>query len=164
VLSDGPIALLAIVVVGRLPPPAQQVLRASGGLLLLYLALRAFREWREPDTSGNVSAPRTVFEAVLVNVLNPNPYLAWALILGPAVVGAWHANPVYAFGLVGSFYTTMLLTLATFVCLIGTARFLDTRRRYALVGVSAILLAFLGVLLLATAMQDVWIDLAGGES
>ena len=153
-LSDGPIAVLAIVVVGRLPPAAQQVLRAGGGVLLLYLAMRAFREWREPATSSRDSAPQTVFQAVLVNLLNPNPYLAWALILGPAVVAAWSHDPGHAFALVASFYVTMLLALAAFVLLIGAARFLNPRRQRALVGASAVLLAALGMLLLATAMRE----------
>lgn len=161
-LSDGPIALLAIGVVGRLPPAAQHLLRAGGGVLLLYLAVRAFREWREPAASPPVSAPRTVVEAVLVNVLNPNPYLAWALILGPAVVAAWRHDPAHAFGLVASFYLTMILTLGAFVFLMGAVGFLTPRRRRALVGASAALLAVLGVLLLAAAVREGWRDLATG--
>lgn len=45
-LSDGPIALVALLVVGRLSPGTQAVLRTAGGVLLLYLAQRAFRHWR----------------------------------------------------------------------------------------------------------------------
>jgi threonine/homoserine/homoserine lactone efflux protein len=159
-LSDGPIAFLAIAVVGRLPPMAQQVLRAGGGVLLLYLAMRAFREWREPATRSSVSAPRTAFEAVLVNLLNPNPYLAWALVLGPAAVAAWRHGPAHAFGLVASFYVTMILTLAAFVFLVGAVRWLTPTRRHALVGASAALLGILGVLLLVAAARESWGGLA----
>ena len=160
-VSDGPIALLAIAVVGRIPPTAQHVLRAGGGLLLLYLAAGAFREWRQPSSAPQVTAPRTVFEAVLVNLLNPNPYLAWALVLGPAVVAAWRQHPGYAFGFVASFYVTMLLTLAGFVFLVGTAGFLSPNRRRALVGVSALLLAGLGVTLLTLTVRE-WGGLTRG--
>jgi threonine/homoserine/homoserine lactone efflux protein len=155
-LSDGPIALVAIVVVGRLPLAAQQGLRAAGGVLLLYLAWRAFREWRAPASLPQVSTPRTLVEAVLVNLLNPNPYLAWALILGPAVVAAWRHDPGHAFALVASFYVTMVLTLGLFVFLVGGVRLLGPRRQQALVGVSAALLALLGVLLLAASIGESW--------
>jgi threonine/homoserine/homoserine lactone efflux protein len=159
-ISDGPIALLAILVVGQIPAAAQHVLRASGGLLLLYLAARAFREWRQPRSLPQASAPRTVFEAVLVNLLNPNPYLAWGLILGPAVLAAWRRHAAYAVGFVASFYVTMLATLAVFVFLVGTARFLNPSRQRALVGVSAFLLAGLGVTLLAVGVRESWSSLA----
>jgi threonine/homoserine/homoserine lactone efflux protein len=161
-LSDGPIAILAILIVGRLPPAAQTVLRAAGGVLLLYLALRAFRDWREPATQHRDSAPRTVLQAVLVNLLNPNPYLAWALILGPAVVAAWRHGPANAVGLVLAFYATMVATLAALVVLMGTARFLSPGRRRALVGASAVLLAALGILLLAAAVRDAVGSMASG--
>lgn len=153
-LSDGPIALLALLAVGRVPPTAQHVLRASGGLLLLYLAARAFRQWREPTSSPPASAPRTLFEAVLVNLLNPNPYLGWALVLGPAVLAAWRRNPGWALGFVLSFYATMLVTLAGFVFLLGTTRFLEPGRRRALVGASALLLAALGFVLLVAGLRE----------
>src|SRR5512147_2464274 len=51
-LSDGPIALLAVFVLGRLPRTLAHALGAAGGLLLLYLAWSAFREWRREAVPG----------------------------------------------------------------------------------------------------------------
>ncbi len=156
-LSDGPIAVLAILVLGRCPPGARHVLRASGGLLLLYLAAGAFRQWRQPESpSSRVSAPRTLLEAVVINLLNPNPYLGWALVLGPAVVAAWGHHPAYAVAFVVAFYTTMFVTLSGLVFLAGTARFLGPGRQRALVGASALLLAGLGVILLVVGVRESW--------
>ncbi len=148
-VSDGPIAVLAVLVLGRVPAGAQSALRAAGGVLLLYLATKALGQWRHPAApSSQTSAPRTVLEAAMINVLNPNPYLAWALVLGPAVVAAWRQQPVYAIGLVGAFYATLVGMNGAFVFLVGTARFLNPRRQRALVGISAFVLAALGVALL----------------
>jgi threonine/homoserine/homoserine lactone efflux protein len=156
-LSDGPIATLAILVLGRLPATAQHALRASGGVLLLYLAASAYRQWRRPGVPvSRVDAPRTLLEAAGINLLNPNPYLAWALVLGPAVVAAWSRRPADAIAFVVAFYTTMLLTLTAFVCLAGTARFLTPSTQRALVGVSCLLLAALGLMLLATGARGVF--------
>jgi hypothetical protein len=53
-----------------------------------------------------------------------------------------------------SFYVTMVGTLAALVFMAGAARFLSPKRQRALVGASAILLAALGVLLLAVAIRE----------
>ena len=153
-LSDPPIALLVLLVLGQLPAIVQHLLRASGGGLLLYFAWAAFREWRHPSaTDSHRSAPQTLLEAVLVNVLNPNPYLGWALVLGPAVLAAWHEQPSNALALVGAFYGTMVAMLALFILLVGTVRFLGPRGQRALVAASACALAGLGTYLLVTGVR-----------
>jgi len=163
VLSDGPIALLAILLLSRCPPGALHVLRAAGGLLLVYLAGGALRQWRRPPAPSSLpSAPRTLLQATLVNLLNPNPYLAWGLVLGPAVAAAWSRSPSHALGLVVAFYVTMVSTMAGFVILAGTARFLDRSRQRALAGVSAVLLGCLGIALLIVGAGDAIRWLRGG--
>jgi threonine/homoserine/homoserine lactone efflux protein len=148
-LSDGPIALLALLVLGQLPLVAQRGLRIAGGLLLFYLAWRAFQQWRRPpslDLQSAGAGPRTLFQAALVNLLNPNPYLGWTLILGPAAVSAWRQSPANAVVLIGAFYGTIVLSLTAFIVLVGTARFLGPRLQRALVLISAVILGALGVL------------------
>jgi threonine/homoserine/homoserine lactone efflux protein len=153
-LSDGPIALLVLLVLGRLTPAFQQGLRACGGLLLLYLAGVALVQWRNPvEAAAGGSAPRTLFEAVLVNALNPNAYLGWALVLGPTMLAAWRERPSFAVALVVGFYAVLVATLGGFIVLAGAARWLGPRGRRTLVGVSALLLAGLGVYLLASGLR-----------
>jgi threonine/homoserine/homoserine lactone efflux protein len=146
-LSDGPIALLALVVLGRVSAGAQQVLRGAGGFLLLYLAWSALRHWRRPAGPGKAGGdtPRTLLQATLVNLLNPNPYLGWALVLGPAAMAAWHRAPSTAVALVVSFYATLVVMLAVTIVLFGTARALGPRGQRALLAVSGIALAALGI-------------------
>jgi threonine/homoserine/homoserine lactone efflux protein len=153
-LSDVPIALLVLLVLGQLPATFQNLLRASGGALLLYFAWVAFRQLRRPSAPGSRrSAPRTLLDAVLVNVLNPNPYLGWAFVLGPAAIAAWHVRPSNALALVGAFYGTMVTLLALFILLVGTVHFLGSRVQRALVAASAVALAGLGAYLLATGIR-----------
>ncbi len=147
-LSDGPIALLVLLVLNRVPETMGRVLQAAGGVLLLYLAWASYRQWRQrtttdPDSDGSV--PRTLVQAATVNILNPNPYLGWSLVLGPAVLNAWHHNPANAVALIIAFYATMVTILACTILLFGTTRFLGPRGRRVLVLVSAVTLAALGV-------------------
>ena len=153
-LSDVPIALLALLVLGRLPATIHHLLRASGGFLLLYLAWIAVGQWRHPEASASLtSAPRTLLEAALVNLLNPNPYLAWMLVLGPSVLAAWHERPRNAIALVTGFYGTMVTVLGLLVFLLGMSRFLGSRTQRVLLGASALALAGLGIYLLAAGLR-----------
>jgi threonine/homoserine/homoserine lactone efflux protein len=154
-LSDGPIALVSVLLLSRLPPSFQAVLRAAGGVLLLYFAASSFREWHRPDgPASHGSTPRTLVQAALVNLLNPNPYLAWSLVLGPAVVSAWREGAIHALAFVGALYGTMCATMAGFVLVVGTSGFLGPRARRALVLVAAALLAGLGLYLLLGAVSS----------
>lgn len=152
-VSDGPIALLGLLFVAQLPPLASSVLQAAGGLLLVYLGFRAYRQWRDPEPLVQAdTTPRTILQAALVNLLNPNPYLAWALVLGPAVKAAMAEQTAYAVALLLAFYVTLILTLAGFILAAGTARYLDSRAQQVLQGISALLLAGLGVYLTVSAV------------
>jgi len=157
VLSDGPIALVTLLVLGRMPLTGQQLLRAAGGILLLYLAWSCVRQLRVPAASSEAridSAPRTLIQATAVNLLNPNPYLAWALVLGPAVVTAWRIDQVYAAAIVASFYGTIVAGLAIFIVVAGgSARLLSPRVRQTLVAISAAILAMLGVVQIVVSVR-----------
>jgi threonine/homoserine/homoserine lactone efflux protein len=159
-LSDGPIALLVLLVLGQISVGAQQLLRAAGGVLLLYLAWSAYRQWRRPPQASDDSSgtPRTVLQAVLVNLLNPNPYLGWALVLGPNAVAAWHRSPADAIALIAAFYIVLVAGLAVFIIAAGSARFLGPAGQRLLLLLSAFALAALGVYQLIVSL---W--LASGE-
>lgn len=153
-LSDGPIAVIVLLALGQLSAAVQQLLRAAGGVLLLYFAWVTFRQWRGPiEQRSQDSAPRTLFQATMVNVLNPNPYLGWALILGPSVLTAWRQHPANAVALIVAFYGTMVAMLALFIVLVGTARFLGPRGQRGLLVASAIILALLGASLLISGLR-----------
>jgi threonine/homoserine/homoserine lactone efflux protein len=147
-LSDGPIVLLVLLVLNRVPETMSYVLRIAGGLLLLYLAWVSYQQWRAPVTIGaeqNGSTPRTLIQAAAVNFFNPNPYLAWSLVLGPALLNAWRQSVAHAAVFLLAFYVTMVAVLASTIVLFGATNFLGPRGRRALILISAITLAAIGV-------------------
>lgn len=148
-LADIPIALLVLLVLGQIPPTAQHALRLAGGLLMLTLAWRSLRSWRRPEALALPPSPgRNLRDAMLVNILNPNPWLGWALVLGPLALDAWRERPAAGFALVAAFYGAMITTLLAFIALVGTVSFLGSRAQRGLVGASAVVLAAIGVVLL----------------
>jgi len=147
-VSDGPIALLVLLVLKRLPEGMSWFLQAAGGLLLLYLAVSAFRQWRKQYggvSDSGIPAARTLLQAAAVNILNPNPYLGWSLVLGPKALSAWGLNPGYAAALIVAFYATMTATLALTIVFFGATRFLGHRGRRTLLFLSSVTLAALGL-------------------
>lgn len=148
VISDGPIAVLVLTVLHQFARGFEGVLRGVGGVALLYFAAKTFLEWRRAglaNTPESTSAPRTLRQAVVVNALNPGPYLGWSLILGPLALEAWARSPANAIALVASFYLVMTLGLALFIILLGTTSFLGPRGRRGLLLASSLALAGLGV-------------------
>ncbi len=147
-ISDGPIAILVLLLLGRVPEAMTRVLQAAGGLFLLYLAWAGFRQWRQWIATGpetGESTPHTLAQAVVVNLLNPNVYISWSLVLGPAFMNAWHTGAVHAAALIIAFYATMVAALACTVLLFGTTHLLGPAGRRSLILVSVIALAALGV-------------------
>jgi threonine/homoserine/homoserine lactone efflux protein len=132
------------------PPLFLQVVQILGGLVLLYLAYGSFNAARHYQEAVASPAPvrATFARAVLVNLFNPNPYVAWTLILGPLLLGAWREAAARGVALVAGFYLTMVLGTAAIVMLLAAARSLGTRVARALVGVSAVALAVFGLYLL----------------
>jgi threonine/homoserine/homoserine lactone efflux protein len=155
-LSDGPIALLALLVLSRIPARALQGLRLAGGAFLLYLAYGAYRSWRDArktEVRDAGSPARNLLQAATVNLLNPNPYLGWSLVMGPLLLKGWREAPVSGIALVVSFYVTIVLAQAGIVLLTAGARNLGPKVSRALVGASAIALAAFG-------MYQLWVGAA----
>lgn len=152
-ISDGPIALIAILLLKNLPSSYQVYLQLAGGILLCYYAWEAFNGLREEKTSereGSVSSPKTILQAALVNLLNPNPYLGWSLIMGPTLLKAWGESPGYALTLLVAFYLTMISINILLIILMGTSEFLDQRGKNIMVVISGIILAGLGIYFLVS--------------
>ncbi len=143
-LSDGPIILLVLLILLHVPGWLVSALQLAGGVFLLYLAFGAWKTWRTFDAKGTPliqSGQQTLFRAALINLLNPNPYIAWSLVMGPLLLKSWREAPVNGIGLLGSFYLTMVLGMGGTILLFAGAGNLGSRVRRSLIGISAAALA-----------------------
>jgi threonine/homoserine/homoserine lactone efflux protein len=152
IISDGPIALLVLLLLKNLPLRFTHYLQLAGGLLLLYLAFKTYLSWEVADEieTSNKSKPKTVLQATAINLLNPNPYISWSLILGPQVIKAYHQSVSNVTALLISFYGTMVSCIALIILIFGTTSFLGEKGRKILVLLSAVALALLGLYQLFT--------------
>ena len=148
VLSDLPIVAVVLLLLRTMPYGFIAFLRIIGGVFLIYLAYRAFRSWQKfenDQASEDNSGQQTLFGAVVVNLLNPNPYLGWSLVLGPLVIEGWKVNPMNGISLIVSFYLTMTVTLAGIIGLFGVAGRLGPNVRRSLIGISSVVLFLFGI-------------------
>ena len=148
VFSDIPILALVLFLLSNLPDDFISILRIGGGLFLFYLGFRAFKSWREFDADQVVSTEsgaQTLFNAVVVNLLNPAPYLGWSLIMGPHFLEGWKLAPINGIALITGFYLTMTLTLAGMIIIFGVARKMGPNVNRILIGLSSIVLFAFGI-------------------
>ncbi len=158
-LSDGPIIILVLLVLSRMPEWLVKVLQCVGGIFLLYLAIIAFITWRNFDLKKAVqdqSNRRTVLKATLVNLLNPAPYISWSLVMGPLLLKSWREAPANGIGLLVGFYTTMIIATLGIMLLFATARNLGPRVSRILVGISSFALMGFGLYELWLGISTFW--------
>ena len=101
--------------------------------------------YRSPSAPAPASPTHTLARAAVLNLLNPNPYIAWSLVLGPLCLEAWRLAPSNAIALVAVFYAMMVAVSASIVLVFAMTRSLGARVSRACVAISAAALAAFGL-------------------
>ena len=86
-----------------------------------------------------------VWKGVIVNLLNPAPYLGWSLVMGPILLGAWRSSPLNGIILLLTFYSTLIICTAIIIILFAYAKSIGPKISKMMVGISAIALAGFGI-------------------
>jgi threonine/homoserine/homoserine lactone efflux protein len=152
ILSDGPIIMLVLFILTNIPQEMIRFLQIGGGLLLLYLAYSSFKSFLHFDKIKklkNNKTDNTLLKAVLVNAINPAPYLGWSLIMGPLFIKGYNEVTDYGFALIAGFYTTMVICQIGIIMLFGLARNLGPKVTRVTLGIASAGLA-------AFAMYMLW--------
>lgn len=147
IFSDGPIILLVLFILSNLPKIFLNILQIAGGFFLLYLAYNSYKSWLNfiDEEDKTTTKNQTLLKAITVNLLNPNPYLGWSLVMGPLLLKGWNQNPVYGIVLLISFYVTISAGLAITILLASAARKMGSKTNRVLIGISAIALTLFGI-------------------
>jgi threonine/homoserine/homoserine lactone efflux protein len=145
-ISDGPILILVFFLLTTLPEIFIIILRIIGGFFLIYLSYRTFKTWRNFNQISNESGnDKSLFNAVIVNLLNPNPYLAWSLVMGPILLEGWKINHFLGIFFIIGFYSTIVTFIAATIFVFTFARDLGQKFNKYLIGLSTIILFGFGI-------------------
>lgn len=114
-LTDLPIVLLALTVVSQLPNTALRVLSLAGAAVLVFHGSSTIRDARRTRFSelsavaaGSMSSTRTLRQGIMVNFLNPNPWMFWISIGAPLTRSAWLDAPHYVVAFLVPFYVLLV--------------------------------------------------------
>ena len=152
VITDLPIVLLSILVLVKLAAFKQILgwVSLAGGGLVFYLGYqsirtKAFEIGPEP---GVISSP--LKKGVLMNLLNPNPYLFWLSVGAPTTVKALSFGYPAVIAFIGSFYLFLVGSKIVLAIATGQSKKFLSWRLYMFT------IRVLGVLLMALALFIVW--------
>lgn len=113
-LGDVVVVSLCFLVLVRLPEGVLPLLGIGGGLYILFLAWETFRTVAPfpPAKESSLGDPRRSFSrGLIVNLLNPHPYIFWLTVAGPLVARSYHQS---AFGSIIAF------VCGFYGCLVGS--------------------------------------------
>ena len=159
-VTDGPIAVLAILFLSHLPPAWMQWLRIAGGVFIIYLSWNAFRAWKDYSFSTDnqeMSGTNSLLKAAVVNVLNPGPYLGWSLVMGPLLLKGWSESSLTGIALIAGFYGIMVTCLAGIILLFHFARQFGSKVNRAMIGLSSLALAIFGLYQLYVGLNNIFL-------
>ena len=149
-ITDIPIIIVALLLLNQIPTNFLHMLRILGGLFILYIAWRIIRLWRKggPMFEASEQASQQSFrQALVINALNPNPYLLWGVVAGPIVLsGMQERSPAVGISFIIGFYVTFVLGLAALVWIFSTVGKLSPTLNRILSGVAVVALVILGLL------------------
>ena len=120
-LTDLPIILIAVIILKGLSH--LQVLLGAiaclGGLYVLYLAYDSFNTKPTDLKTANIR-PNSLRKGLVVNFMNPQPYLFW-ITVGAPLVWQYHADhPLAPWMFMGTFY--MLLVGSKMILALGVGK------------------------------------------
>lgn len=105
VLTDAPIILISFFILNELSTlkPVLGLIASAGGLYVLYLSYETIKA-APVRVETSAAQPRSLRKGVLVNALNPHPYLFWATVGVPFILKAHQNNPISPWLFLFSFY------------------------------------------------------------
>ena len=129
-ITDGPIIILVLLILARIPPILLTTLQLVGGIFVLYLgweALRVFRSDIQLIPADQTSSHDSLRGAIVMNLLNPNPYIFWSTVLAPILLDAWRQSPILGIMFILGFYVTMIAVSVGFILMTAFASHLGPR-------------------------------------
>jgi threonine/homoserine/homoserine lactone efflux protein len=145
-VSDLPVIIVVIFILTNIPHEVLGILQCLGGIFLFFLAFKAYKTISNPDKSENDNASRynSFFKAVIVNLLNPNPFLGWSLVMGPMLIKGWDLYPKNGIALLIGFYFSMTVYSTIMIVLFAAAGKLRSGITRILMTFSVIAFVFFG--------------------
>jgi len=132
-LTDTPIVIACLLFLSVFSDmaPALGVISMFGGLYLFYLGLNSVR-FKTVNLQEDVD-PKSLKKGLMVNFLNPSPYMFWTSIGGPLVLKASSTSLVSAAAFIFPFYVLLVGSKIVIAIVSGRSRNLLKSRHYKMI-------------------------------
>jgi threonine/homoserine/homoserine lactone efflux protein len=170
-LIDTPIIIVMVFLLGALPEFVLDVMSIIGGSFVLWLGWSTWKDnenaQRRLQPESTLENRQAVYEAVsvsmglvylrgmLVNALNPAPYLFWSTVSGPLLLGGMREGGLtYAMAFLIGYYSVFLSLIVVLMVVVERIGNLDERMNRYLLPVTIILMILLGLGLFGAGLYD----------
>lgn len=157
-VTDGPVIGLVLFVLTQTPAWFLDILRIAGGLFILYLSREGFLTFKNPAPALEPSSEagrQTFLNAVVMNALNPNPYIFWSVVGVPIILTGWRESAGFGISFIAGFFGTFVCSLAALIIIFATAGRVDKRVSRILMGITAVALLVFGLYQVSTGITAV---------
>ncbi len=154
-ITDAPIILLVLFILGRSPDALIPFIQLIGGLFLLWLAWGAWKDYRagsyvDADAEATpvmaTDGKRVLLRAVVMNFFSPGPYLFWGTVNGRLLLDGLEQSLLHGLVFLVAFYGTFLGGLALTVFIFARIGQLDARFSRLVLLTTIVLLAIFGLI------------------
>lgn len=152
--SDIPIILVTIFLLDQLPDTIIHLFRIVGGFFLIYLARAAWLQRHQSVEAQPISRSQTLGRAMIINWLNPNPWIYWTTVGGPLLLDGLDQSPLHVVAFLAAFYGIFIGFMWGIVFIFDRMRQLDPRLVQSMTTASAIILLLLGLGLLVAGFSS----------
>jgi threonine/homoserine/homoserine lactone efflux protein len=164
-VSDGPIILLMVFLLGALPAWVVQMIQFVGGLVLFWIAWGVWQQIRAganfaPDDDAldkpadDTPPPlhTTLGKAVAINAFSPGPWLFWGTVTGPLLVQALDESLLHGAAMLAGFYGTFLGGMVLLAVVFHAVGRINPRVTQAILWVALVLLIYFGASFIVQAL------------
>lgn len=124
-ISDPPIIVLMVFILGQLPPEVLRAIQVIGGLFIWWIAWGSYQQLRAEASASADDAPlahetprQIMAKGWAMNTFNPGPFVFWSTVTGPLFVQAIQQGGAgWGLAFLLGFYGTFVLMLVAQVAL-----------------------------------------------
>jgi len=157
IISDIPLIILMVLILNQMPDTILTTLKLVGGVYIWYLAYQTWQQAQQVAITTLDAPPNARFmlgRAVLINWLNPAPYIFWSTVNGPILVDALNESVLHGVAFLAAFYGMLCGMVFMVGVLFNRLRGRESTLTQRLLWISTALLTILGAILITDGLRD----------
>ena len=149
-ITDIPIVLLTIFIFSKMASfdVVIGIISILGGIFIAYLGYDSIKSKGIEIEIQNLKL-KSIRKGIIVNILNPHPYIFWLMVGAPITIKAYQASPAAAFAFIIAFYVLLIGSKISIALVVDRSRaFLKNKLYIWTLRILGLVLLILAILLI----------------